>query len=77
MGTHARSIGLGYLANDFCRNFRNEDEETVPHLLGICTALCQRIKKYLGYDYYINELSRIDIGSFSRFTKSSVTGAVL
>ena len=71
MNTHARSIGLGHLANDFYRNCRNEEEkETVPHMLGTCTTLCQRRKKYLG-DYYVNEMSRIDIGSFSRFIRSS------
>ena len=42
MGTHARRIGPGHLANDFCRSCRDEEEEeTVPHLLGTCPALCQ------------------------------------
>ena len=35
MGTHARLIGLGHLANDFCRSYRDEEEEkTVTQLLG-------------------------------------------
>ena len=40
MGTHARRIGLGHLANDLCR-----DEETVPYRLITCPTFCQRRKK--------------------------------
>ena len=34
MATHARRIGVGHMANDFCRSCR-EEEEAVPYLLGI------------------------------------------
>ena len=71
---HARRIGLGHLANDFCRSCRDvEEEETVPHLLGTCPAPYQRKRKYLG-TYYIDdleELSRINIGCLNRFIRSS------
>ena len=70
MGILARRIGLGHLANVFCRSQRDEKEqETVPHLLGTCLALCQRRIKYLG-TYHIDdveELSKIVIGSQNRF----------
>ena len=34
MGTHARRIGFRHLANDFCRSYRDEEEnKTIPHLL--------------------------------------------
>ena len=74
MGTLERRIGVGHLANDFCRSCRDEEEEeTVPHLLGTCPALCQRRKKYLDAYYMDNlkELSRIDTGSLNRFIRSS------
>ena len=69
MGKHVRRIGLGHLANDFCRNCRDEEEdETVPHLLGTCPALCQRGVHYMDD---LEELSRIDIGGINRFCRSS------
>ena len=74
MGTHARCIGLGHLANNFCRSCSDgEQEVTVPHLLGTCPELCQRKIKYMG-TYYVDdleELSGIDIGSLNRFIGSS------
>ena len=64
MGRHARHFGFGHLANEFCRSCRyEEEEETVPHLLGSCPTLSQTRMKYLG-TYYMNdleELSWIDI----------------
>ena len=40
IGTHSRRIGLGYLANDFCRSFWDEEEyETIHHVLYTCPAL--------------------------------------
>ena len=33
MGTHARRIALGHVANNFCRSCRDEADWTVPHLL--------------------------------------------
>ena len=72
MHTHAKLIGLEHLANDFCRSFKDEEEEeTVPHLLGTCQALCQRRKKYLSA-YYMNdldELSRIDTKNINFLAK--------
>ena len=74
MGTQARRIGLENLANDFCRSCSDEEEEkTATHLLGACSALCQRRMKYMG-TYYMDdqeELSRIDIASLNRFIRSS------
>ena len=74
MVKHARRIGLEHLANDFYRNRRDEqEEETVPQLLGTCPALCQRIRKYLG-TYHIDDLKEllgIDIGSLNRFIRCS------
>ena len=69
MGTHARRIGL---VNDLCRSCRDEEEkETVPHLLGICPAIC-RIK-YMGVCCMddLEALSRIDIGKLNGFIRSS------
>ena len=73
MGKHAKRIGLAHLANDFCRNCWDEEEETVTHLLGIYQALCQRRIKYM-LTYYmddIEELSTIDIGSLNCFIRGS------
>ena len=45
MDTHARRIGLGHLASDFCRSCTGEEEEeTVRHLLGTCADLCRERK---------------------------------
>ena len=49
MSVHARPIGLGNLADDFCRSCKNEEEKgTILLLLGTCPALCQRRKRDLG-----------------------------
>ena len=46
MGAHMRYIGLGHLANDFCKNCRDEEEEeTASQLLGTYPTLCQRRMK--------------------------------
>ena len=43
IGTHARHIGVGHLANDFCRSCGDEEEdETILYLLCTCPALAQR-----------------------------------
>ena len=48
MHVHARRIGLGHLANDFCKSCRDEEkEETVTHQLDTCLVLCQRRMKYI------------------------------
>ena len=66
MDIHGRRIGLGHFANVFCRSCRDEiKEETVPHLLGTCPALCQRRMNDL------EELLVIDIASLNRFIRSS------
>ena len=70
MGTHMKRICLGHLTNDFCRSCRDEEEEKIaPHLLGTCSVLSQRRRKYLGTYYmnYLEELPRINIGSLNRF----------
>ena len=74
MSTHASRFGLRHLANDFFRSYRDEEEEdTVPQLLGTCSTLCQKRKKYLGANYMddLEKLSRIDIGNLNRFIRSS------
>ena len=44
---HCRRIGLGHFANEFYRTCRvEEEEETFLHLLGTCSALCQRRKRH-------------------------------
>ena len=74
MGTHAKAVGLGHFANDFCQSCRSEEkEETVTYLLGTCPALCQRRMKYVG-TYFVDdleELSGIDIGSLNLLVQSS------
>ena len=77
MGTHARRIDLGHLANDFCRSCRDVEgmgrEGGYPSLAGYIPGFFQRGRKYL-LNYYIDnlkELSRIDIGSLNRFIRSS------
>ena len=43
MGTQTMRLYLGLLANDFCGNSREEEEDKPAlHLLGTCPALCQR-----------------------------------
>ena len=68
MGRHARRIGPGRFANDFCISCRDEEEEdTVPHMLVISSSLCHKRRKCLG-TYYLDdleELSPIDIGIVS------------
>ena len=74
MRTYANCIGLGHLANNFCRSCRDEEEEeTFPHWLGTYPTLCQRRRKYLG-TYNIDDLedlSRIEISSINRFIRRS------
>ena len=65
MAVHAKRIALGYPANDFCMNYRDEEEET-------CPVLCQKGKRHLSA-YYIADLSdfsNIDAGSLSCFIVS-------
>ena len=38
MSRHERLIGFGHLVNDFCKSC-NDEERTLPHLLGTCPAL--------------------------------------
>ena len=71
---YASRIGVGYLANYFCRRCRDkEDEETILHLLGTCLALRQRWKRHLcAYHIYdLRDLSNIDVGCLSRCAVSS------
>ena len=65
-GAQAMRFGAGHLPNDSFRSCRGE-KETVLHLR--YPALCRRRNRHLGA-YYIDDLSdlsKIDIGSLSRF----------
>ena len=63
IGSHARRIFYGHLANDFsslCKD--KEDDETILHLLSTCPALGGRRKSA----YYLDDLDKLacmDIGS--------------
>ena len=50
IGTHARRIALGHLANHFCRICgKKEENETILHLLCLCPVLGHRreISRYI------------------------------
>ena len=50
MDRHARRIGMGHFANDFCKSCRMRGQriKTVLYILETCLALCQRRKMHLG-----------------------------
>ena len=75
--THSRRIGLGHLANVFCRGCGDEEEdedEAALHLLCLSPALGWKRNGHLGAYYMedLNELSCINNGSLSHFIGSSV-----
>lgn len=65
IGSLEKRMGMEHLSDNFCRSFKDEEEEEIVlYLLGTCSALCLRRKAYLCSYFFDNlhELSGMSCG---------------